>query len=52
MKAIYLSAYGNPPQNLRMVEVSEPNSRLLAGNVCVRLRIPSGSIGQLMKPHD
>ena len=48
MKAIHLTAYGNPAQNLRMVEVSEPNSRLpawLAGNACVRLRNPSGSIG-------
>jgi len=26
MKAIHLSAYGNPAQNLRMVEVSEPNA--------------------------
>src|SRR5712672_713439 len=25
MKAIHLTAYGNPAQNLRMVEVSEPN---------------------------
>ena len=26
MKAIHLTAYGNPAQNLRMVEVSEPNA--------------------------
>jgi NADPH:quinone reductase-like Zn-dependent oxidoreductase len=26
MKAIHLSAYGNPAQTLRMVEVSEPNA--------------------------
>src|ERR1700737_1314928 len=26
MKAIHLSAYGNPAQSLRMVEVSEPNA--------------------------
>jgi NADPH:quinone reductase-like Zn-dependent oxidoreductase len=26
MKAIHLSAYGNPAQSLRMVEVSEPNT--------------------------
>ena len=26
MKAIHLTAYGNPAQNLRMVEVSEPNT--------------------------
>src|SRR6266850_7553779 len=26
MKAIHLTAYGNPVQNLRMVEVSEPNA--------------------------
>src|SRR6266478_4251554 len=26
MKAIHLTAYGNPAQNLRMVEVSEPKA--------------------------
>ena len=26
MKAIHLTAYGNPAQNLKMVEVSEPNT--------------------------
>ena len=26
MKAIHLTAYGNPAQNLVMVEVSEPNA--------------------------
>jgi hypothetical protein len=26
MKAIHLTAYGNPAQNLKMAEVSEPNS--------------------------
>src|SRR6184192_816644 len=26
MKAIYLTAYGSPAENLRMVEVSEPNA--------------------------
>jgi len=26
MKAIHLTAYGDPAQNLRMVEVSEPNA--------------------------
>src|SRR6266571_6612545 len=26
MKAVHLTAYGNPAQNLRMVEVSEPNA--------------------------
>jgi NADPH:quinone reductase-like Zn-dependent oxidoreductase len=26
MKAIHLNAYGNPAQNLKMVEVSEPNA--------------------------
>ncbi len=26
MKAIHLSAYGNPAQSLKMVEVSEPNA--------------------------
>jgi len=27
MKAIHLTAYGNPAQSLMMVEVSEPNAR-------------------------
>src|SRR6201993_47517 len=27
MKAVHLTAYGNPAQNLRMVEVSEPNTQ-------------------------
>jgi NADPH:quinone reductase-like Zn-dependent oxidoreductase len=26
MKAIHLTAYGNPAQNLKMVEVSEPKT--------------------------
>ena len=26
MKAIHLTAYGNPAQNLKMVDVSEPNA--------------------------
>jgi NADPH:quinone reductase-like Zn-dependent oxidoreductase len=26
MKAIHLTAYGNPPQNLKMVEISEPST--------------------------
>jgi NADPH:quinone reductase-like Zn-dependent oxidoreductase len=26
MKAIHLTAYGNPVQNLQMVEVPEPNA--------------------------
>jgi NADPH:quinone reductase-like Zn-dependent oxidoreductase len=26
VKAIHLTAYGNPAQNLRMVEVPEPNA--------------------------
>ena len=26
MKAIHLTAYGNPAQNLKLVEVSEPNA--------------------------
>jgi NADPH:quinone reductase-like Zn-dependent oxidoreductase len=26
MKAIHLNAYGNPSQNLKIVEVSEPNA--------------------------
>jgi NADPH:quinone reductase-like Zn-dependent oxidoreductase len=36
MKAIHLTAYGNPAQNLRMVEVSEPNTPS-AGEALVRM---------------
>ena len=36
MKAIHLTAYGNPAQNLRMVEVSEPHTPA-AGEAIVRM---------------
>ena len=36
MKAIHLTAYGNPAQNLRMVEVSEPNTPSV-GEALVRM---------------
>src|SRR6266446_4917036 len=36
MKAIHLTAYGNPAQNLRMVEVSEPGTPA-AGEALVRM---------------
>ncbi len=36
MKAIHLTAYGNPAQSLEMVEVSEP-STLSAGEALVRI---------------
>src|SRR6201982_26594 len=36
MKAIHLTAYGNPAQNLRMVEVSEPHTPS-AGEALVRM---------------
>jgi NADPH:quinone reductase-like Zn-dependent oxidoreductase len=36
MKAIHLSAYGNPAQSLKMVEVSEPNAPS-AGEALVRM---------------
>ncbi len=36
MKAIHLTAYGNPAQNLKMVEVSEPNV-LSANEALVRM---------------
>jgi NADPH:quinone reductase-like Zn-dependent oxidoreductase len=36
MKAIHLTAYGNPGQNLKMVEVSEPNVPS-AGEALVRM---------------
>jgi NADPH:quinone reductase-like Zn-dependent oxidoreductase len=38
MKAIHLTAYGNPDQNSRMVEVSEPNPPS-AGEALVRCLI-------------
>ena len=45
MKAIHLTSNRNPAQNLRMVEVSEPNSRLLAGDAYFRFCNTSGSVG-------
>ena len=36
MKAIHLTAYGNPAQNLRMVEIPEPNMPS-AGEALVRM---------------
>ena len=36
MKAIHLTAYGNPAQNLQMVEVREPNTPS-AGEALVRM---------------
>jgi NADPH:quinone reductase-like Zn-dependent oxidoreductase len=36
MKAIHLTAYGNPAQNLRMVEIPEPNAPA-AGEALVRM---------------
>src|ERR1700757_4875429 len=36
MKAIHLTAYGNPAQNLKIVEVSEPNAPS-AGEALVRM---------------
>src|SRR6202047_919582 len=36
MKAIHLTAYGNPAQNLRMVEVSDPPTPA-AGEAIVRM---------------
>ena len=36
MKAIHLTAYGNPAQHLKMVEVSEPNTPS-AGEALVRM---------------
>src|SRR5467141_5154592 len=44
MKAIHLTAYGNPAQNLRMVEVSEPNAPSAGEARCtVRWLAPSAS---------
>jgi len=48
MKAIHLTSYGNPTQDLRLVEDSEPDTPptgVAGGNACIRLRNPSGSIG-------
>jgi len=36
MKAIHLTAYGNPAQNLKMVDVSEPSTPS-AGEALVRM---------------
>ena len=36
MKAIHLTAYGNPDQNLQMVEVAEPNAPIV-GEALVRM---------------
>ncbi len=36
MKAIHLTAYGNPAQNLQMVEIAEPNAPI-AGEALVRM---------------
>src|SRR5467141_4027949 len=36
MKAIHLTAYGNPAQNLQMVEVAEPNAPIV-GEALVRM---------------
>jgi NADPH:quinone reductase-like Zn-dependent oxidoreductase len=36
MKAIHLTAYGNPVQNLQMVEIAEPNAPI-AGQALVRM---------------
>ena len=36
MNSIHLTAYGNPAQNLRVVEVSEPNAPS-AGETLVRM---------------
>ena len=38
MKAIHLTAYGNPAQNLRMVEVTEPDMPS-AGEARVRITV-------------
>jgi NADPH:quinone reductase-like Zn-dependent oxidoreductase len=46
MKAIHLSAYGNPAQSLRMVEVSEPNA-LSASEALVRTECASFGVPQL-----
>jgi hypothetical protein len=36
MKAIHLTAYGNPAQNLQKVEVAEPNAPIV-GQALVRI---------------
>jgi hypothetical protein len=48
MKAIYITAYGNSTQDLKLIEVSEPDTPSCGRgwrNACVRLRNTPGSIG-------
>jgi NADPH:quinone reductase-like Zn-dependent oxidoreductase len=47
MRAIHLITYGNPAQNLRMVEVSEPNTPS-AGEVLVRIEYAPAAYSDLL----
>ena len=45
MKAIHLTAYGNPVQNLQMGEVPEPNAPS-AGEALVRMDVESPAVSK------
>jgi len=47
MKAIHLTAYGNPAQNLKMVEVSEPNTPS-ANEALVRMEYAPSAYSDLL----
>src|SRR6201998_1900681 len=47
MKAIHLTAYGNPAQNLRMVEVPEPDAPS-NGEALVRMEYAPGDYSDLL----
>jgi NADPH:quinone reductase-like Zn-dependent oxidoreductase len=51
MKAIHLTAYGNPAQNLRMVEVSEPNAPS-ASEALVRMEYAPINDSDLLLPRE
>src|SRR3981081_4157032 len=50
MKAIHLTAYGNPAQNLQMVEVPEPNAPS-AGEALVRMEYAPVDYNDLLLAH-
>jgi len=50
MKAIHLTAYGNPARNLMMVEVSEPNAPS-ANEALVRMEYAPINYSDLLLPN-
>src|SRR6516165_802696 len=50
MKAIHLTAYGNPAQDLRMVEISEPDTPS-AGEALVRMEYAPIAYSDLLLAH-